>query len=233
MPRPETPPRNRRVRRPWGLVLLGFVWAGIGCSPAALSFLVLPWVDDKIPAKCKLASPDKEVTVAVVSWFGSLEVRPEIMPAEAELSERVCTQLRERFKYNKEKVKIVPPSQVRAFQNKLTGNGPWSPIEIGKQVKADYVVALEINSLSVYEYKSRQLFRGNTEVSVKAYDLAKPEGEQGIFEEIYRREYPRAQPVDASSTSVIQFRTRFLDRIAQDVSKLFSAYPYDQRLDMD
>src|SRR4051812_45526927 len=102
-------PRAKCIRRPWGLVLLGFVWAGLGCSPAALSFLALPFVDDKIPAKYKIASADKEVTVAVVAWFGSLEVRPELMPAESEIAERWCPQLRDRFKYSGGKVKMGPP----------------------------------------------------------------------------------------------------------------------------
>ena len=61
---------------------------------AATALLMLPFVDDKVPAKFKLSSPDKEVSVAIVSWFGSLEVRPEVMPADGELSDRLAKKLK-------------------------------------------------------------------------------------------------------------------------------------------
>src|SRR5436190_23990482 len=102
------------ARRPWHLLLLGLIGLAAGCSPAGLAFLMLPFVDDKVPAKFKLSSPDKEVSVAIVTWFGSLEVRPEVMPADGELSDRLGKKLRECFAYNKEKVKIIPSAQVRS-----------------------------------------------------------------------------------------------------------------------
>src|SRR5262245_16815323 len=87
----------------WAALVLGTAWLAIGCSPASLSYLFLPFVEDKIPAKCKLATSEKEVQVAILTNFASLETRPELVPADTELSERLAQQLRKRFADNKEK----------------------------------------------------------------------------------------------------------------------------------
>ena len=40
-----------------------------GCNPASLAMLLVPFMDDKEPAKCKISTPNKETTVAIVTWF--------------------------------------------------------------------------------------------------------------------------------------------------------------------
>jgi hypothetical protein len=204
-----------------------------GCNPASLAMLLVPFMDDKEPAKCKISTPNKETTVAIVTWFGNAELKmwPELVPADSELSERLAAILRDRYALNKEKVKIVPNAQVRNYQNKMVGD-TWSPAEIGKQVKADKVIALEINSLSLYEkstQRSQQLFRGNTEIAVKVYDLDKPAGEQVVFEDFYKRVFPRENPIDGGGSSM-QFRATFITRAARELSKLFAAYASDERM---
>jgi hypothetical protein len=227
---PETPRRLWTSRTAWVMYILAGVWLSVGCSPGTLAGFLLPWVDDKEPPRCKLSSKDKEVTVAIVTWFASVETHPDLIPAETELSERLAQHLRERFKENKEKVKIVPTAQVRTYQSKLVAS-TMSPAEVGKRVKADYVIALEISSMSLYEKHSyQQLFHGNTEISVKAYDVAKPAGEQVIFDEVYRREYPRDTPI-AADGSAVQFRTMFIGYVARDLSKMFAASDRTERFD--
>jgi hypothetical protein len=46
-----------------------------GCNPASLSMLLMPWYDDKEPAKCKLSIANKETTVAIVTWFGNHDLQ--------------------------------------------------------------------------------------------------------------------------------------------------------------
>src|SRR5262249_20221870 len=113
--------RRDRFLRNISLVLL-LATLAVGCGPQSLYFLVAPFVDDKIEPKCKLADPKKEVTVVIASRFENLEVRPEIQPAEQEIAETLATQLRARFKENKEKVKVVPPLKVR---QQLTRSRDW------------------------------------------------------------------------------------------------------------
>ena len=148
------------------------------CNPASLAYLITPFVDDKEQPKCKIAEKNKEVTVAIVTWFGNREMHmyPETLPADGELSERLASNLRQRYAANKDKVKIVPYAQVRNYQKKQVGD-TWSPADVGKLVKADKVIALEINAMSLYEkgsLRSQALFHGNLDVAIKVYDLAKP-----------------------------------------------------------
>lgn len=216
----------------WTAFILGALWVSIGCGPANITYLLLPFSDDRIPPKCKLAS-SKEVTVCIVTNFATLEARPDAVPAEGELAELLAQQLRTRATENKEKIKVVPTSKVRSYQNQAdAGTRPLH--DIGKHFKADYVVALEISNLSLYEYKSaQQLYRGNTEINVQVVDVNKPAGEGTIFTEPYRREYPTGGAKDASEMSVATFRARFLNTVAADLARLFVAYPSDQRHVMD
>jgi hypothetical protein len=217
------------------LCLLPFagIWVLTGCNPASLAYLLMPFVDSKEQPKCKIAEPKKETTVAIVTWFGSREMHmyPETMPADGELNERLATNLRARYAGNKEKVKIVPYAQVRNYQKKQFGE-TWSPADVGKLVKADMVIALEINGLSLYEkgsLRSQQLYRGSLDVAVKVYDLSKPAEDQVVFTEFYKHEYPKGSPIIADA-GVEQFRGQFIEHAARDLSCWFAAFSNDERM---
>ena len=216
----------------WGLLLvLTGAWLSVGCSPATVYMLLVPFTDTNLPPKHKLSSSDKEVTVVVVSKFANLEMRPDLLDANNELAQKFVMSMNKRTKENKEKVKFIPLSQVRAHQNKLGLNATFSPAEIGKHFKADYVVSIEIASIALFEKGSfNQLYRGTSDISVHLFDLSKEEGEQKVFEESYRREYPRS-PIDVSGSTPAQFRNLFLNRVANDLSKLFVSYPPEERFD--
>ena len=207
----------------------------VGCNPQTLNFLLMPFVDDKDPPKlCKIASPDKkEVTVAIVTTFANLETRPEMLPIESDLSDRLAAEMRRRSIANKEKVKFIPTAKVRSLMNQTAGN-TLSPREIGKKLKADVVINLEINSISLYEKGSfNQLFRGKTEIAITCVELTKP-ADEGTHQVIYSHEYPGARgPIDAGNSSVLEFRTKFLDVIAQDVARYFIAYSSEENRRME
>ncbi len=217
----------------WAALFLGTAWLSAGCNPATLNFLVAPFVDNRIPAKCKLACKDKEVAVAVVANFGYFETRPELMSFDSELSERLIQKIRKRCADNKEKIKFVPLARVKSVLSQDTGDS-LSRQEIGKKLKADYVINLEITEVKLFEKGSfNQLFRGNTEINVTVIDVDKPRGEGTMLQEIYRCEYPGSKgPIDVSGSSIPQFRTMFLDKIARDLSRFFTAYPPDEHIDM-
>src|SRR5207253_506396 len=161
----------------WAALFLSMAGLVIGCNPQTLNFLLMPWVDDREQPKCKLVCADKkEVMVAIVTTFANLETRPEMLPIESELSDRLAADMRKRAAANKEKIKFVPTSKVRSLMNQSAGN-TLSPQEIGRKLKADFVINLEINSISLYEKGSfNQLFRGKTEIAVTCVDINKPTG---------------------------------------------------------
>jgi hypothetical protein len=233
LPRPPVRGMSLRV---WALhaalLLCPFLGCALlsGCNPSALAMMLMPFVDDRVPARCTLSAKDKETTVAIVTWFGNrdLQLWPELMPCDQELSEKLAVALAQRFQKNKEKVKIVPNGQVRPYQSKVV-NAAWSPAELGQKVKADYVIALEINSLSLHEKSSYQtLFRGIAEIAVKVYDVNKPT-DKVIFDDIFQTAYPKDNPIEANG-SLQMFRGAFMVRTARDLSRWFAASSSDEQM---
>jgi hypothetical protein len=215
------------------LIPFASLWVLTGCNPASLAFLIMPFMDDKEQPKCKIAEKNKETTLAIVTWFGNREMNmyPETMPADNELSERLATNLRGRYTVNKEKVKIVSHAQVRNYQNKQFGDA-WSPADVGKLVKADKVIALEITRLSLYEkgsLRSQQLYHGNLEISVKVYDLAKPAGDQVVFNDFFKHEYPKGNPINPD-IGTAQFRGQLIEHATRELSCWFAAFTNDERM---
>ena len=216
----------------WTAFLLGTVWVAIGCTPATLTYMMMPFSDDRIPPKCKLAEK-KEVTVCVVTKFSSQEIRPDAVPAGVELADLFTQQLRKRASENKDRIKIVPAAKVRDYLKQPDG-AARAPVEVGKHFKADYVIALDVAKLSLFERSSfQQLFRGNTEINVQVLDLRKAADEMTIYDEWYRREYPGRGPVDAGEMSAPMFRSRFLNAVSADLARMFLAYPTDERYEME
>ena len=218
-----------------GFLAFAVVCAAVlaGCNPQALSMLLMPWVDNNEQPKWKIAESKKEVTVAIVAWFGntSLETRPELMPADGELADQLAKMLQLRHKGNKEKVKIMPTAQVRAAQSKGFG-GTVLPGEVGAKVKADKVIALEIRSLSLRlpgSSRVQSLYQGNIAIDVKLYDMERTEARL-IHPDTYTFAFPKDAPSTAEFANVDQFRQVFLSHVVRDLSRWFAAYPHDETM---
>jgi hypothetical protein len=220
---------DRRWR--WTALVLGAAVLSFGCSPFTLSYFLLFGSDDKVEPECRLAVKDKEMKLVIVAGYSGLETRPELAQADRELVERFAQALKKRFDENKEKVKIVPPSQVRLFQGKHPDWREWAMRDIGKTFKADYVLSMEINSMRLYEKGSfNQLFHGETEIALTVTEVSKPAGEDRKWDGVYTTTYPDVRgPIPAEGSSVVQFRTLFFNHVAKDLSKRFAPYPNDER----
>lgn len=217
----------------WILVLIGgLAWISIGCSPQTLSVFLMPFSDNNTPPEYKLFAADKEITLAVITNFARPEIHPDLQAADAELAELVAQAFRDRCTANKHKIKIVPTAHVRSQelkQRELTG-GELNAFEIGKSLKADYVLELTINSVSIYEKNTYPpMYRGKTDIAVSLHKVDVKDGEHKVFAKEYARIYPAGSgPIDASSMSPTMFRRGFLTKAANDVAKMFIAYPPDE-----
>jgi hypothetical protein len=234
---PATTPAPFLRRRTWIVLILNAILMSIGCNPNTLAMLVAPWADDKEPPEYKIIeSAKKEVTVVVMASAGDEIDRRGLPQVENDVADMVGEHMRLRCRGNKEKIKIVPTAQVRNFQNKQGLASVVRPAEVGKHFKADYVVYLDITAMSLYEKHSHGLlYRGVAEIEVNLYDMKKQEGggECKVFNKPYRCEYPNIGGRDTSDCSQTQFKSLFLARIARDVSKMFIAYPSDERMAME
>jgi hypothetical protein len=198
--------------------------ASAGCDPWTTAYFLLPEMKD--PAELRrLASDDKkkEVRVAILSHT-ELETRPELIQADRQLAEYLAKQLRERCAENKEKVNVVPLRRVEEYKS---SHPHWrDPLEVGRELKVDYVIYLEINSLSLYEKGSpNMLYRGRANISVSLVDVNHPDDvpEQKEYTDTYPSD---AQgPIDASlDTNPMQFRAAFLTYVAKRLSWNFTGH---------
>lgn len=209
-----------------GLCVLALV-CGAGCNVLSLPFFILG-PEPKVPAQLRrLATDDKEqeVTVVVLAVNG-LETRTELIRADRELEAQVVSALRAGCKYNEENVKVVSPTKVQEFKSEHPDWRKWGPEEIGKHFKADWVVWLEIGSMSLYEKGSNnQLYRGRAEVNVSLVDVNNPE--EPAKQKFFSGSYPGdGRPaVEAGDSNPSAFRQAFLAHMAEQISWYFTAHP--------
>jgi hypothetical protein len=220
--------REKRLR--WAAVIFGTLVMGIGCNPAMMLGVLMP--DEKIPPRVALESHKKETTLVVMASFArplDAEFQPELHSVDRELAERLAQHIKKRFDDNRNKIKIVPYYQVTGYLNKTPSGNLLPKADIAKHFKADFLVHLEINSMSFYEKGYRQMFRGQAEINVSVFD---PTADAGglIFQEIYTKLYPESGPRDAGGqdASFNVFRAMFLDHMADDLSCWFAAHPKEK-----
>jgi hypothetical protein len=214
--------------RRWGWIVIllgGLAWVSIGCNPQSLSMIMMPWTDNKAAPEYKLFSDKKTIKLVILANF-RLEGRSmpqEIVPAEHELAESVSQFFNKRCLENKQKIEIVSHMKVRDFQVK---DPDANPIEIGKHFKADYVLELDINSLSVYAKIQPKMFKGSAEIEANLYKMDAKEGEYKVFTKNIASEYPVSRPpVEANGASPVPFRRAFITELGREISRLF--IPFD------
>jgi hypothetical protein len=210
--------------------LVGMAGLVTGCNPFLFpAFLFGPEPREEARLK-KLASSDKkkEVKVVILPFLSGLGTPQEFIGADYLLSDLLARQLKKLVEFNEEKVKIVSPQKVEEFKNT---HASWRKEvdlqEIGRHFKADYVIYLEIGSLSLYEKGSaNQLYRGRANVKVQVVDVNDAEDAP------IPREYSYVYPSDARGgvavdidTSPSVFREQFLNHVAKQIAWLFSAHP--------
>jgi hypothetical protein len=216
------------TRRRWLLpvLLLVAVMCSFGCS-----LLTVPSVlfggESKQPALIKkLAADDKEVRVVILTST-PLETRPEFLRADRDLANLIARQLREGFKANNEKAKIVSPTKVEEFKNTHPDWKRLDPSEVGGHFNADYVIDVEVNRLSMYEPgSSNLLFRGHAELTVSLVDVNHPDDSPD------HRELTITFPGEVTGGAISVddkppqvFKAEFYTRVATQVAWQFTAHP--------
>ena len=215
------------LAHPWrlaALLVVAFLLT-LGCNPIqTIAYFIAP--DSIEPPKCQLAVKGKDVKVLLIATLpGPLPSDPALMRSDWDLSARLTRLLEERYKENKDRVKVVPPSQVKNYMNSHPRWRELPPQDIGKHFDADWVINLEIMSISLFDRSSANFFyHGNAEIQVTVTDVHKPIGEGEVLSEPYQLEYPKSHPLERSEMSIPKFREQFIDRIAKDLAQYFAAH---------
>jgi hypothetical protein len=226
----EAETRKKTVRGRWWVAALVLGVAALGgCNPFMLAAFMFP-MDRMDPPKCPLTMDGKDSRVVILCYYaGAPSSHPSLNRADWDIGWRVYQLLQERFKETEERVTIVPPNQVRNYQNRHPRWREKDPREIGEHFKADYVLTLEINNLRLFDDQPgnrNHFYKGHAEISVTATNLHKPEGEAGVFMDEYVTDYPRSQmPVGVTEMTLTQFRARLIDAVARDLARLFTSHP--------
>ena len=118
------------------------------------------------------------------------------------------------------KIELVRLEEIEEWMN-AHGTIESDYVEIGKAVKADKLLAVDLSKLTVKDGPT--LFRGRCDVGITVYDIAN----KGTI--VYRKQIPEFTfPKDSAAiadTSESKFRNMYLKIIANKVSGLF--YPVD------
>jgi hypothetical protein len=216
-----------------GLVLgvLGSLVLGLaGCDLASLAYFMMP--DAREPALIKdLGTPSNEKKkqenrVAILTYAGVMDLKMEFLHADRQLSDLLGKMIQKQCEDNDEKITMIPTRTVENFKNNHPDWRQMDLEEIGRQLKADYVIYLELNSLSLYEEGAlRQLFRGRANVSISLIDVNHPDEmpEQQILTCVYPTDAHGPMPVDADTVPE-QFRRKFLEYVAKRLTYYFTRY---------
>jgi hypothetical protein len=184
----------------------------LGCKSGLESLTILIEGYD-IPAECD-GLKEKKVVV-VCKPLTSLEFSSS--GVDRALAEGIC----ERLKAHVKKIQIIDPQKVAALIDK----GKDDYLEIGKALKADKVVAVDIESFGVLD--GQTLFKGRSTVSIRVYDVAEKQVEWHKAPPQF--EYPKIGSMPAQELPEMEFRNQFVAVLAEQISRFF--YPHDRHDD--
>lgn len=126
---------------------------------------------------------------------------------------------------NIKKIQLVRPEEIEQWLD-VHGSVESDYVEIGKAVKAEKLLAIDISNMTVKD--GQTLFRGQCDIGVTVYDIA----DQGAI--VFRKQipeftFPKMGGPTIADTTEPKFRNQFLKIIAIKVSGLF--YPVDPTAD--
>jgi len=205
-----------------------------GCGDfGAMAYFLLP--EQRIEPRMRhLASADakKDSRVVILTW-SAMETRTEFIHADRQLSELLGQQLQQLAEQAKERISIVPARKVEEYKN---AHPDWRSLDltdIGRHFDADYVIYLEIHSMSLYEVGGTQLLRGRANLTVSLADVRKPD--DAPLSQPYTCIYPSESPgpVPVGDMHPMQFRQKFLTHMAKQLAQYFSRYPRSERFQME
>jgi hypothetical protein len=200
---------TRRALLVGGLV----AFAGMGCNPATLYFLMRG--DDKVKPEIPLPAKEgkKEVTVVILA-NGSPSLSYDFAGAERELVALVAQKMMTETKEDKHPIRVIEQAKVDKFK---AANPSWQTLSggaVGKQLGADYVIDLTLTSMSMYQPEyGKEFYQGRASLQVVVYDTATPD--KPLQDYVHNSmEEPRSTAADSPAG----YRRRYIAKVAQEVA---------------
>lgn len=145
---------------------------------------------------------------------------------EAELLARGVERM---LKENVEKITVIGQDEIADWVDK----NDWDEIdysEVGRGVKADKIVAIDVSDFQLYEGQS--LYRGRAKVLVRVFDMTEG-GKEAFRRQLPEIKFPITGVYHSSETSETEFRRSFLEVIARQVGRYFYDYDMAERYGRD
>jgi hypothetical protein len=226
----ESPTFRRRLRLAGWMVLAAAL--GMGCSLSSLPYFLSAGDSREAPMLMGLTPPEKgkPVRVAVMAYQGGV-ADSDLVTVERDLESQLSQQLFRDFKENKQAVSIVPTGKVQEFKNNNPG---WKRSmdlkEIAQYFKVDYLIYLEVDSISLYQTGSaRMLFQGRANITVSLLNARSPD--ESPSPKTFACMYPSASkapiPVDPS-TSPRAFYMAFVEYMGKRLAWYFIPHEINQ-----
>jgi hypothetical protein len=199
--------RRQGFRWAWLFVLLA-VMSPAGCG--WLSVALYNMNPDDTPADFKDL---QEKRVAVVC-------RPvvELQFADSTVPRDLTRQVGKLLQEKVRKIKVVDEREVSEW----TDENSWQKFtEVGKALKADMVVGIELERFSLQQGPT--LLQGNAAVRVVVYDMQ--EGGKQVYEKTLPRVlYPPNTPIPSAEKSEAEFRKQYLSILADQIGRHFYSH---------
>jgi len=224
-------------KRHWrlGSLILAAIICGTGCNALTMPFFLfqrLGGSDSNMPPKMRrLAADDKKklVKVVVMAWSG-LQSQPEFLTVDRDMTLVFCRRLQESFRTNKENVVLLPAAKVERYKD-MHPNWYTDVAAVGKEFKADYVIFLQIESMSLYKPGSHnQLYQAHATIGVSLYDMAQLDA--GPQLESYVTEFPNGSEQMVEGNNPLPFEQKFFEHMAKDLCRYFDGWDYGDQFDI-
>ncbi len=158
------------------------------------------------------------VVKVVVLTSSAPDLPADVKNVERTLAFEFNKRLQDRCTEHKEKVVVVSATEIENYKKKNPDWVKMSPVEIGKSLEADYLIDIEVLSMSLFEEGSgKEFLRGRSQISVTAFDLSKKLSEPAFSPPECNFLFPLGHPEAKFDVSISQFRQAFIRRIAEQL----------------
>jgi len=124
------------------------------------------------------------------------------------------------------KIKTIDQKKIAKWIDENT----WEEYtEVGKAMKADMVVAVDLESFSIYQ--GQTLYQGKADATIRVFDCTKTgRGKEVFHKNIPQAVYPPSSPIPASDRTEPEFRREFVLVLANQIARHF--YAHDPHADL-
>ncbi len=191
------------------LVALGTMTAGLlvfaGCTNTLFTAAYLI-KGNNVPAEFKL--PKEKSVVVVCRPVASLQY------CNARVDQDLAHGVSALLKQNVAKIKVIDPRKASEWMDE----NPWQEfVEVGRGLKADLVVAIDLEHFQLYQ--GQTLYQGRAEMDLKVYDCRS--GEIVFRKRPPQTVYPPNRSVQTSERREAEFRQEFVHHLAEQIAGYF------------